>query len=317
MPNTKDIKNRIKSVRDTKKITNAMYLIASTKLRHAKEALDETRPFFDALSQEMNDLYMTTEEINSRYVVDKDIDEADKKYALLLITADKGLAGAYNINTLKMAEAFIAKHHGAKVFIVGENGRQYFRRKGLDYEKNFLFSAQNPNIYRARKIGEILLGLYDSGEVNRVYIIYTDMQNQMEGTAVKTRILPQTSEKFLLMDDDIDEDTPSIASSVEVDEDYNFYPSPSAVIDSIMPACVTGFLYSALTDSFCSEQNARMNAMQSANRNADEILDHLNAEYNRVRQGAITQEITEISAGARSQKKKLKKALEQKKKLQA
>lgn len=310
MPNTKDIKNRIKSVGDTKKITNAMYLIASTKLRHAKAALDETRPFFEALNGEMADIYSAAEEIDSKYLAAKDIPDEDKKYALLLITADKGLAGPYNLNAIKKAERFIEKHPNTRLFVVGENGRQYCRRKGIKYEHDFLFSAQNPNIYRARKIGDILLKLYDEGEVNRIYIIYTDMKNQFEGIALKSRLLPQTVAKLENIDDEDNEGRTTISDSVSVTEEYEFYPNATAVVDSIIPAIFTGYLYSALTDSFCAEQSARMNAMQAANRNADEILEELNAEYNRVRQGVITQEITEISAGARSQKKKLKKALD-------
>lgn len=305
MANTKEIKIRMKSVSDTKKITNAMYLIASTKLRKAKEKLEATRPYFDSLKTEIAGIFDRVHNVNSRYFFEGDKPKDSETFALLVIFADKGLAGAYNSNIIKEADKLLKKHPNTRLFVVGEYGRQYYRSKGIEIEKSFLYSAMSPSMNRAKEISEHLLSLYNDESVDEIFVVYTDMVRGLEGVPVTTRLLPFSKYHFL-EDNDMEEDG--------TDTEYEFYPSPKTVVDSVIPSYLKGYIYSVLTDSFCSEQNARMNAMQAANHNADELLASLNAQYNSLRQGAITQEITEISAGARAQKKKIKKLLEMKKK---
>jgi len=301
MANTKEIKKRIKSVKDTKKITNAMYLIASTKMRKAKAELDETRPYFTALQTEIKRVFRTFGDVENKYMYP--LDEQTKPngtFAYLVITADKGLAGAYNQNVIHEAEKMIAAHNDVKLFVVGEYGRQYFLQHKIPIEKSFLYTAQNPNIHQARKIADVLLDLYDKQQVDKIFVIYTDMKNGMEEEAKTTRLLPFHRQQF-------ETSTPEKV----IEEPFEFFPSPSVVLNHVVHSYVMGFIYSALVDSFCSEQNARMTAMNSANQNADKILGELVVQYNRVRQAAITQEITEISAGAKAQKKKKQKQREE------
>lgn len=295
MASTKEIKDRIASVKDTQKITNAMYLIASTKMRKAKSDLEKTRPYFEALQHEIKRIFRTGNEVDSRYFYPMDQKPLEGTYGCLVITADKGLAGAYNQNILKEATKLLKEHPDTKLYVVGEYGRHYFSQHQIPIEKSFLYTAQNPTLQRAREIASILLEEFDKGTLKKIFVIYTDMENSMSSEAQCTRILPFHRNHF--------------ADSLEkpVNEPFEFFPSEVYVLEEIIPSYLTGYIYSTLIDSFCSEQNARMTAMDSANRNAEELLAELSLQYNRVRQAAITQEITEISAGARAQKNKKRK----------
>ena len=266
MANTKEIKTRIESVKDTRKITNAMYLIASTKLRKARNDLDRTRPYFEALRTEIKRIFRTQNDVDSRYFYPPEGEPPlEGTYACLVITADKGLAGAYNQNVIKEAMHMLDEHPDTKLYVVGEYGRHFFTQHNIPMEHSFLYTAQNPTMQRAREICDILLEGYDRGDFKK-----------------------DTVEKAVT--------TP-----------FEFVPSVQAVLNNIMQSYVSGFIYSALIDSFCSEQNARMTAMDSANSNAEKLLAELSLQYNRVRQAAITQEITEVSAGAKAQRQKHRK----------
>ena len=294
MAGTKEIKSHIQSVRETKKITNAMYLIASTKLRRARLELDHTRPYFEALRGEIKRIFRTANDIDSHYFYPVDNDTPrEGTYGCLVITADKGLAGAYNQNAIRQAQELLEWHPDTKLFVVGEYGRRFFSQRGIPIEQSFLYTAQNPTMARAREISALLLDGFDRGELKEIFVIYTDMANAMTFQARSTRVLPFHRTYF---------DTPPGERAVT--EPFEFLPSVRAVLHSMIPSYVSGFIYSALIDSFCCEQNARMTAMDSANQNAEGLLAELSLQYNRVRQSAITQEITEVSAGARAQRQK-------------
>ena len=298
MATTKEIKNRISSVKDTQKITNAMYLIASTKLRKAKNELDHTRPYFNALQEEIKRVFRIAEDIENQYFYPITGEHVLKgSYGYLVITADKGLAGAYNQNVIKEALKLMKEHEDPKLFVVGEYGRHYFTSHNIPIEKSFLYTAQNPTIHRAREIADILLELFHKGELSKIFIVYTDMKGAINSQACSFRVLPFHRAQFIVPN----------SNEKKVKTPFEFFPSIEKVLDVIVPSYVTGYIYSALIDSFCSEQNARMNAMDSANRNAQELLEELSIQYNHIRQSAITQEITEISSGAKSMKRKAKK----------
>ncbi len=295
MPTTKEIKNRMTSVRDTQKITNAMYLIASTKMRKAKSGLDLTRPYFTAVQAEIKRIFRINGKIENRYFYPPGGEhELPGSYGYLVITADKGLAGAYNHNVIKYAEEVMKEHDNPKLFVVGEYGRHYFNAHNIPIEQSFLYTAQNPTIHRARDIAAVLLDSFDKGDLSKLFIIYTDMKGAAAYNVTCTRLLPFHRADFIVQN----------SPEEPIKREFEFYPSIEAVLDNIVPSYVTGFIYSALVDSFCSEQSARMNAMDSANRNAQKLLEELTLRYNHVRQSAITQEITEISSGAKSMKRK-------------
>lgn len=294
MASTKEIKNRISSVQDTQKITSAMYLIASAKMRRAKADLDATRPYFEATRSEIKRIFRTAEGVSSHYFYPSpDEHELPGDYAYLVITADRGLAGAYNQNVIREAERMMKLHDGTKLFVVGEYGRQYFTVRHIPIVQSFLYTAQNPTFQRAREIAAVLLELYNRGEASKIFVIYTDYLNGITTSVRAMRLLPFHLSQFTAPEGEKEVQTP-----------FEFQPSVQVVLNNIIPSYVAGFIYSALVDSFCCEQNARMTAMDAANRNAEKLLDEMKREYNHLRQNAITNEITEVSAGAKYHKLK-------------
>ena len=298
MASTSEIRRRIGSVRQTQKITHAMYLISQAKLRKAKQDLSNTRPYFDALQNEIGRVFNADSSVESRYLepVQQPAKEEVLRPACLLITADKGLAGAYNQNAIRQAQQYMADHPDTVLYVVGEYGRRWFAQRNIPIEKSFLYTAQNPTLGRARQIAELLLERYDADEINAVVVVYTDMKNGLEAVVRQAQLLPLHRERFV-----------AAAANTARDELYEFIPSPDAVVDNAARSCLTGYIYSALVDSFCSEQSARMTAMNAADQNAEELLKDLSVQFNRARQAAITQEITEVSAGERAQRSKKEK----------
>lgn len=292
MAHTNEIRTRISSVNNTKKITNAMYLISSTKLQHARRALNSTRPYFDRMENEIRRIFQSESDVKSRYFYPETGRKPAETYAYLVITADKGLAGSYNYNVLRQVEEERKKHKKIKFYVVGEFGRHYFMKHNIPMEKAFLYTAQNPTMSRAREICSILLTEYDENRVDEIRIIYSDMENELVSSVKRAKLLPFERKSFY---------TPEEERS-QVDIHFQFYPSVTEVLDRCMPGYIAGFIYGALVDSFSAEQNARMTAMSSANNNAEALLGRLQLQYNTVRQSAITQEITEISAGAKAQR---------------
>lgn len=300
MPNTKEIKDRISSVKNTQKITNAMYMISSTKMRKAKEELKKTRPYFDLQAEEIKRIFRTAESVDSPYFYPETGRKPGENYAYLVITADKGLAGAYNYNVLHEAENALKKHKKVELFVVGEYGRRYFQKHGIPITQSFLYTAQNPTFHRAREICERLFSEYREKKVDEIRVIYSDMKNELQCDVRMEKLLPLERGQFKTGQSELEQMT---AEERRKEEQYEFYPSPSEVLDSIVRSYISGFIYGALVDSFSAEQNARMNAMSSANQNAEDLLSTLSVQYNRVRQAAITQEITEVAAGAKAQKR--------------
>lgn len=293
MANTRELKNRMKSIRDTLKITNAMYMISSTKQRKARKELEETEPYFFSLQSMLARIIRHVPDVEHRYLAETGF--TGKKKAYLVVTADKGLAGAYNHNVLQLAEKELEENPGAILEVVGEVGRQYFHSKKIEVDDHFLYTAQNPTMHRARIIAARMLELYDSGAADEIVMIFTSMENSMQTKTNTVRLLPVEKELYKM---------PGGIPLGVYQEEFSFQPSVDVVIDHIIPNYLAGFIYGALVESYCSEHNARMTAMQAANDNGQAMLHSLGIEYNRVRQAAITQEITEVISGAKAQKKK-------------
>lgn len=294
MASAREIQSRMKSIQDTMKITNAMYMISSSKMQKAKKSLSDTEPFFFAQQDAVAKFTQRMPDTHSIYFGKTGIPEEEKKRGYIVVTADKGLAGAYNHNVLKLAMEALGEGKNNKLFVVGELGRQYFFRKGVDVDGEFSYTVQNPTLYRARHIGLKMIDLYLSGELDEVYIIYTKMLNAFKMEPEKFCLLPLPKEEYMKRD------------LKNYQGELSFHPSLSSVLDNLIPNVVSGFVYGALVESFASEHNSRMMAMQTATDSAKEMLHDLEIEYNRVRQAAITQEITEVIAGAKAQKNKKK-----------
>ncbi|MBQ3790789.1 MAG: ATP synthase F1 subunit gamma [Lachnospiraceae bacterium] len=293
MSNLKEIKERIGSVQETKKITNAMYMISSNKLRQAKKMLAETQPYFYATRQTlsciMRHIPIGTENVYLNTY--SEIAPEDRRKGYVVVSDDKGLAGAYNHNVLALAESMIPDPGTEYFYVVGEVGRQYFRNRGIPIDGDFQYAAQKPTIPLARSIASRMLEHFEQRELEEVYIIYTAMKGALATEVRVDRLLP--------LAESVEREEEAGGKDGVLNDTLFMDPSPSAVLDNIVPPCVSGLIYGALVESFCSAQNSRMLAMDAANKNATEIVRELQRTYNRTRQAEITQQITEVVGGSR------------------
>lgn len=288
-----ELKARIVSVAETKKVTDAMYMISSVKMRRAKREVEKTAPYFNALKEEIGELFRHIPETSNRYFKVPDPKAGEHmKHGILLVTSDKGLAGSYNQTVLGMCEEIMTAHPETVTFIVGEYGRQYFRSKGMSFVEDFRYSAELPTVWKARRICADLLEYFDDGRVDEINIIYTDYKNGQPSECKRNILLPLKRSRF------------AAPKRTEDEESAQFWPDPDTVLAGVIPSYLTGFIYSSLVDSYCSEQQSRMSAMNSASRNAEDMLKELKLKYNGVRQAAITREMTEIASGAKALRKK-------------
>ncbi len=297
MASAKEIQNRMKSIRDTMKITNAMYMISSSKLKRAKKVLADTEPYFYSLQSAIGRILRHTSDIEHRYFDERtEILPEDKKIGYIVVSADKGLAGAYNHNVFKLAEEGMAQKQHTQLFVLGEVGRQYFYKKDVSVDTNFRFTVQKPTMHRARVISEKMIAMYLNGELDEVHIVYTRMVNAASMVAEEQQLLPLKKTTF---------NNESVQFLVDThQEEIEMVPSAEELLNTIVPNYLRGMIYGCLVESYASEHNSRMQAMDAATTSAKDMLKDLSIKYNRVRQAAITQEITEVISGAKAQKKK-------------
>ncbi len=294
MANAREIQGRIKSIKDTMKITNAMYMVSSSKLQKARRDLKNTEPFFYLIQDSLAKILDAAPDAGNEFF-DLRLNKSSESRTVgyLVITADKGLAGAYNHNVIRLAERLTANAEKDMLFVVGQTGRHYFEKKNIPIDINFNYTAQNPTMNRARHIAGRLTDLFLDGKIDDVYVIYTKMVNSMTVEAVSKKLLPLKAEKLEKQENDL----------VDHYENAQFMPDAKTAFERIVPDYITGFVYGALVESYCSEHNARMMAMQTATDSANDMIRELDIQFNRARQAAITQEITEVVGGANAKKK--------------
>ncbi|WP_300280221.1 ATP synthase F1 subunit gamma [uncultured Subdoligranulum sp.] len=288
MESIKEIRTHIDSVQQTLKITNAMYLISSSKLRKARRQLTDVQPYFEKITRTISDILHRTAGVDHVYFDTRP--GHPHKVGYIVITGDKGLAGAYNHNVLRLVEEEMAKVQDSTLFLIGQAGRNYFQHKGVNIDGEFMYTAQDPTVYRAREIGDTFIELFRKGHLDEVYVVYTEMVTPMQMEPKMVKLLPLDRDAFPW--------TPRRSADGSERHEVTYVPSPEHVLNHIVPSYLKGLLFGTLVESFCSEQNARMNAMDTATDNARSLLKELSLHYNRARQTAITQEITEIVGGA-------------------
>ena len=274
MPSMKAIKNRIKSVENTRQITKAMQLVATSKLRRAKERIEQSRPFFEILSQTLSDIEKSNKDFSSPFTHRSE----DTKTCHIVIAGDRGLAGGYNNNLFKSLRI----NDGDIIFPIGKKVTEYFAKKDVSIFTTEYTVAADIGISDCNSIGASLAEAFLKGEFTSLDISYTSFVN------VLTQI-PKTQEILPIA---LDEGEKSENSLIL------YEPSPAAVFAKIVPHYISGIIYGALCESLASELSARRTAMENATDNAGEIIDSLSLQYNRARQAAITQELTEIVAGS-------------------
>lgn len=278
----KDIKLRIKSVESTMQITKAMELVASSKLRRARERVEKARPYFTALYKTLGDIAAKHSDFSSDFLTRRPV----KKAAYIIIAGDRGLAGGYNNNIFKL---FMADKRDADICVlpVGKKATEYIKRRGFEIISERYSLVENIDMTACEEIGDIVTSMYKAGEVDRVYVCYTDFVSML---SQKPRIIQMLPIKG------ISEESRKGSDSLGTVTMYE--PEGEVLFDMIVPRYATGLTWGAVTESWASELAARRTAMDSASKNAEEMVANLSLEYNRARQAAITQEITEIVGGA-------------------
>ncbi len=289
-----EIRTRMQSVQQTLKITNAMYLISSAKVKKARKQLADVEPYFDKLAKTVLDIFRHSPDLKHRFIEGHEIPKENRKTGFIVVTGDKGLAGAYNHNVLRLAETYLARKKDPTLFLIGQMGRHYFEKKNIPIDAEFMYTAQDPTLERAQEIVNTMMDLYERGVLDEVYLVFTHSYSAM-------RMEPEII-KLLPLDRAMLSARRGLSEADQYRDVVRYEPSPEAVLDVLVPGVLRGYLFAALVESFCSEQNSRMTAMDSASESAREMLKTLSLEFNRARQGAITQEITEIAGGAEATK---------------
>ena len=275
----KDIKLRIKSVESTMQITKAMELVASSKMRRAKERVEHSRPYFETLYESLTKIAAADPRARNPYLRREDI----KRTLLVVIAGDRGLAGGYNANVFKQADA---AEGPVTVLPIGKRSAEYFAHHGAGLFTPEVLMAADVSVSECFTLSHQITEGFLKGEYDAVKLCYTRFDSMMTQTATTLEVLPLTIE-------------PTEAQKAEARRSQILYkPSCEEVVGAIIPEYVAGVLYGAVCESVASELAARRTAMDAATKNAGEMIEHLNLYYNRARQAAITQEITEIVAGA-------------------
>ena len=274
---TKEIKNRIRSMESTKQITKAMEMVAASKLRHAQARVANSRPYFEILYSTITDIVNSSTDFSSPYLTKREV----KKSLYIVIAGDRGLAGGYNSNVLKLAHAEM-EGKDVTVLPIGKKSVDFFRTRKLPAMTESYAEAADMTIGDCFSIAKQLAKAYLRGEFDEIVIAYTNFVSVLSQTPATLRMLP------LLQ-------TPSKETR---ESDIPYEPGSTEVFEAIVPEYLGGILYGALCESRAAEQAARRTAMDSATQNADEMIADLSLKFNQARQAAITQEITEIVAGS-------------------
>ena len=290
MPNLLDIRRRIKSVKNTQQITKAMKMVSAAKLKRAQDRVVTARPFANKMMEVLGELAKRTDEDFHHPLLDL---RADERYVVVLITADKGLCGAFNTNLTKAAQSFIKEHPGKaiEIFAVGRKGRDFFRKRHAVMAGEFigLTGKGRVELSEALEVARSIMKLYTEEKgIDKVYLIYNEFKSVLQQRVVLEQLLPVSRAK----EEEVD---PKAAVSLI---DYIYEQPPAEMFGQLLPRLVETQVFRAMLESVASEQGARMTAMDSASKNASELIDSLTLNMNRIRQAAITNEIIEVVSGA-------------------
>jgi F-type H+-transporting ATPase subunit gamma len=290
MPNLQDIRRRIRAVKNMRQITKAMKMVSAAKLRRAQERVVAARPYTIKMMDIMSDLSKRAPEFQHPLLANsrKPVEGREERIILVLVTADKGLCGGFNTNLNRAAMQFLRRHTGQQVelILIGRKGAEYFKRRDVNIRREYLgiTGTGKVNFADAQQIAEELVADFTSEEtpVDQIYLIYNEFKSALSQRPVEETMLPigriQDEEEHLL--------------------EYSYEQPPGEIFGTILPKMVETQLYRALLESVASEHGARMTAMDSASKNANEVIDKLTLNMNRVRQAAITREIIEVVSGA-------------------
>ena len=280
MASMRDIKRRKSSIQSTGQITKAMKLVSTVKLQKAKVRAEESKPYFKHLYQVISSmLSKSTPEVKAKYLGGN----SGGKKAIVVISSNRGLAGGYNSNIVKLVTGSDIPREDAWIYAIGRKGMEALKRKGYEIKEDLSEIINAPLYSDAADLAKKLMEEYESGNVSEIYIAYTVFKNTVSHIPTLLKLLPT---------DTFSEDESQSLTLM------NYEPAPEQALMKIMPKYVGGEIYGALIEALASENGARMQAMDSATNNAEEMISSLELQYNRARQGSITQELTEIISGA-------------------
>ncbi|PTL28451.1 ATP synthase F1 subunit gamma [Lachnospiraceae bacterium oral taxon 096] len=286
MASMKEIKRRRESIQSTEQITKAMKLVSTVKLQKARARAEESKPYFDLMYETIASILEKSENISHKYLKSG---QKGKK-AVIVITANRGLAGGYNNNIIKLVSANLKKEDTV-VYAVGRKGKEGLERRGYTIAGEYSEVINEPTYQDAADMTKVLLDGFAKGEIAEIYLAYTNFKNTVVHIPTFLKLLPISAEDILKGRENAK--TESGPRTL-----MNYSPNEEEVLNAIVPKYMSSIIYGGLMQALASENGARMNAMDSATNNADELIQSLGLLYNRARQGAITQELTEIVAGA-------------------
>ncbi len=287
MASMRDIKRRRESIQSTQQITKAMKLVSTVKLQRAKSRAENSKPYFDKMYETVTSILAKSGSIDHPYLTKN---ESPKK-AVILVTANRGLAGGYNSNIIKMVTGADFKKEDVEVYGVGSKGIDFLGARGYHIAADCREMIDEPTFEDAKALGQKVLESYRNGEVGEIYLAYTKFKNTVVHIPQLVKLLPVEI-------DEADVEAKAKSEEKKVDTLMNYEPEPEEALEMIIPNYINSLIYGAFVEAVASENGARMQAMDAATSNADEMISTLSLAYNRARQGAITQELTEIISGA-------------------
>jgi F-type H+-transporting ATPase subunit gamma len=281
MPSLLDIRRRIRSVKNTQQLTKAMKTVSAAKLRRAQERVFSARPYANQLKKVLANLTARQEDLSHPLLEVR----PEQRILFIVVTADRGLCGAFNSNITRTAQIFIRDHSGQeiKVVSVGRKGRDFFRRRHVPIRADFVNIFSRLDYGNAKDIAENVMQGYSDGEVDAVYILYNEFKSVIQQRIVVEKVLPLSRVE---------------ADKTEPQTDYIFEQPPQEIFNRMLPRYVEIQIYRALLESAAAEHGSRMASMDTASRNAGDMIDSLTLNMNRIRQAAITREIIEVVSGA-------------------
>ena len=287
MASMRSIKRRKESVQSTQQITKAMKLVSTVKLQRAKTRAEQSKAYFECMYETVKSMLAKAGTINHPYLK---AGESSKK-AVIVITSNRGLAGGYNSNVIKLiTKNEDLKKEDLKIYAIGKKGKDALERAGYEIAADYSDMIDEPVYIDAMNIADTVLKAFSDGEVGEIYLAYTDFKNTVVHEPKLVKLLP------------IENDQQANEEKSESKAQMNFEPEPEEALSLLIPKYICSMIYGALVTSVASENGARMQAMDSATSNAEEMISNLELAYNRARQGAITQELTEIISGAEALK---------------
>jgi len=280
----RDIKRKIRSINSIKQITNAMELVSAAKLKRAQDRLNATRPYFETIMNTVNDILKEAKNITHEYLKEREV----KKTLYILVTADRGLSGGYNINAIKKALDDIEDKDKAVFITIGSKARDYLKKRNYEIAESYINISEKPQYRDAKEIANKALMMYRDGVVDEIKFVYTKFKSTVSQEPQLIKLLPLSK-----------------GQGQDISEEFKYVeyePSAEVVLDYLIPKYLEGSIYGGLVESATSQQAATRMAMENATDNAEEMIDDLILKFNQARQAAITQEISEIVGGAEALK---------------